>query len=108
MAAAYNGWYLGVESNNTLGQPSYYHFSQGPDGYNFTKRATPEPPTGLFTELDGGFQEAFGYNVSQIVNPSIPNPFGGAENITLVDDYEVGQAIPFWPLIQPERNVDLM
>lgn len=66
------------------------------------------PPLDLFSSLDGGFQEAFGYNLSQIVNPSIPNPFGGAENLTFVDNYETGQAVPFWPLIQPERKVDLM
>lgn len=50
----------------------------------------------------------FGYNLSQIVNPSVPNPFGGTENITMVDDYEIGQAVPFWGLIQPERDVDVM
>ncbi|CEH18904.1 lysophospholipase plb1 [Ceraceosorus bombacis] len=46
----------------------------------------------------------------------VPNPFSGLENrqvasqnnITLVDGGEDGANIPFWPLIQPARNLDLV
>lgn len=54
------------------------------------------------------FKKAYGYTLAQISNPSIPSPFNSEENITFADGSEVGQSVPFWPLIQPERKVDFM
>lgn len=103
-AAAWNYWWIAVVSNNTLGQ--------------FSKRSSDSSATiekrqsafGLETleGLNEAFNQTFNLSLSQIADPSVPNPFGGPENITLADGSEAGQSIPFWSLIQPERKLDLM
>lgn len=101
-AAAYNYWLIGLYSNGTLGQFSRRSIATG----LLQKRQSLSSK--LFDSINEAFNRTFNLSISQIANPSIPNPFGGSENITLSDSSGSGQAIPFWPLIQPERNVDLM
>lgn len=95
-ASAWNFWYLSAMTNGTLGQ--------------FTKRGMESAALdALVEEVDEAFSEEWSYTVSEISNPSIPNPFGDSEeNLTLADGSEAGQAIPFLPLIQPERKVDFI
>jgi lysophospholipase len=92
VASAWNYWWLETETNDTLGQ-----FSKRSDSFDL-----------LIEETDESFAEAWNLTVAQISNPSIPNPFGGKDNITFADGSEAGQSIPFLPLIQPERRVDFM
>ncbi|PWY77487.1 lysophospholipase [Aspergillus heteromorphus CBS 117.55] len=99
VASAWNYWYLEAVSNDTLGM--------------FSKRdGRVEKRDALIDELvelvDGVFSEYFNYTVSQIANPSIPNAFNPAENITFADGSEAGQSIAFLPLIQPERKLDFI
>lgn len=102
-AAAWNYWWIAIASNGTLG--------------NFAKRAVSaatldkRQSASDIETLDGlnqVFNQTFNLSLSQIANPSVPNPFGGEENITLADGSEAGQSVPFWSLIQPERKLDLM
>lgn len=101
-ASAWNSWWLGATTNGTLGQ-----FSKRRD---LGKRDFDSFLTGIssLTYLNDYFKKSYGYTLAQISNPSIPNPFNREENITLADGSEVGQSVPFWPLIQPERKVDFM
>ncbi|OJJ42657.1 hypothetical protein ASPZODRAFT_124987 [Penicilliopsis zonata CBS 506.65] len=94
-ASAWNFWYLSEVSNGTLGQ--------------FTKRDMESAALdALVEDVDAIFSELWNYTVAEISNPSIPNPFGSQENLTLADGSEAGQAIPLLPLIQPARKVDLI
>ncbi|KAJ5564304.1 hypothetical protein N7513_000546 [Penicillium frequentans] len=101
-ASAWNNWWLGATTNGTLGQ-----FSKRQD---LEKRDSDSSVTGIssLSYLNNYFKEAYGYTLAQISNPSIPNPFSSDENITFADGSEVGQSVPFWPLIQPERKVDFI
>lgn len=102
-AAAWNYWWIAVMSNNTLGQFSKREAATA----TIDKR---QSAYGIETleGLNDAFNQTFNLSLSQIANPSVPNPFGGPDNITLVDGSEAGQSVPFWSLIQPERKLDLM
>ena len=58
----------------------------------------------------------FGLNTSDASYAPWPNPFyeypsadsSSRKDLTLVDATEVGQAVPFWGLIQPSRTADLV
>lgn len=93
VASAYNSWWLLGTTNGTEG--------------GFSKRDT-SIPLGTLEGVNKEFEKLFGYTLDQIALPSIPNPFDGEENITLADNSEAGQAIPFNPLIQRDRKVDFM
>lgn len=95
---------IAVYSNGTLGQ-----FSKRTDTTkSIVKRDSQALSSVFLDELNNAFNQTFNLSIPQIANPSIPNPFGGKENITLSDNSAAGQAVPFWTLIQPERKVDLM
>jgi lysophospholipase len=102
-AAAWNYWWIAAASNNSLGQ---FSKRSAPSG-NIEKR---QSAFGIETleVFNEAFNQTFNLSLSQIADPSVPNPFGGPDNITLTDGSEAGQSIPFWSLIQPERKLDLM
>lgn len=98
-AAAWNTWYeQAYYPNSTAGAFSKRATSSG--GGTVTDKSFLDLVTGLF-------EKAFGYNGKQIASPSVPDPFASG-NISFVDGSEAKQSIPFIPLIQPDRRVDLM
>jgi len=102
-AAAWNYWWIAIASNGTLGQ-----FSKRSDSGTPLDKRQSGFSLEILEGVDQAFNQTFNLSLSQIANPSVPNPFGGADNITLADGSEAGQSVPFWPLIQPERKLDLM
>lgn len=102
VAAAYNFWEIGILSNGSSG--GFSKRSNARESRHKRQDFLPE----FFAEVNGVFNNTVNYSVPEIANPSTPNPFGGSENITFADNAEVGQGIPFWPLIQPERKLDFM
>ncbi|KAJ6013739.1 hypothetical protein N7540_008330 [Penicillium herquei] len=102
VSAAFNYWWLSATTNDTLGQFSKRQSSlQKRDDDSLTGIASLE-------SLSDAFAEFFGLTLAQIANPSIPNPFTSEDTITFADTSEAGQSVPFWPLIQPERDVDFI
>lgn len=102
-AAAWNYWWIAIASNNSLGQ-----FSKRSDSEITLEKRQSGFSLDTLEALDQAFSQTFNLSLSQIANPSVPNPFGGHDNITLADGSEAGQSVPFWSLIQPARKLDLM
>ncbi|KAK5047684.1 hypothetical protein LTR84_006349 [Exophiala bonariae] len=102
-AAAWNYWWIAIASNGTLGNFA----KRGVSAATLNKRQSGYSLETL-EGLNEAFNQTFNLSLSQIANPSVPNPFGGDENITLADGSEAGQSIPFWSLIQRERKLDLI
>ncbi|KAJ9641659.1 hypothetical protein H2204_002721 [Knufia peltigerae] len=110
-ASAFNFWYIEALSNGTLAQ-----FSKRSNAaeHSLAKRA--DFPAATVESLFDAFQEYFNLTKQQTVSPIIPNPFAGMPGtkgpepatLSLADGSEMGQSIPFWPMIQPARNVDFI
>lgn len=110
-ASAFNFWYIEALSNGTLA-----HFSKRSNvaEHSLGKRA--DFPAATVNSLLDAFQQYFNLTKQQSVSPIIPNPYAGMPGtngpepatLSLADGSEGGQAVPFWPMLQPARNVDFM
>ncbi|MCJ1291996.1 hypothetical protein MMC34_003546 [Xylographa carneopallida] len=120
-AAAFNAWYIGDKSNNTLAAfPKRSETADSPSGY-YNHRVLKRFFSVPLVVLDGliaAFQQSFGLDLASIAYNSIPNPFAGTTvkpgqapppvNLSTVDPAESGQALPLWPQIQPARKMNLL
>jgi lysophospholipase len=107
-STAWNLWLLESLTNNTVGQ--------------FAKRDTldkrqsrPDAANPQILDLIDFFESAFNLSLNDSLYGVYPNPFQGFNNslvnetnLELVDGSESGQTIPFWPLLQPAREVDFI
>lgn len=107
-ASAYNWWWLAAVTNGTLGQ--FAKRSAESDANDLARRSEGLVGLSLETleELNQAFNVTFNLTLSQIANPSVPAAFSLHKNVTLADNSEAGQCLPFWSLIQPERQVDFI
>ncbi|KAK5270578.1 hypothetical protein LTR99_005020 [Exophiala xenobiotica] len=116
-ASAVNAWYIEALSNGTLAQFSKKRSLQVPPPgsvQSLQKRAG--FPLATINYLFEAYQQYFNLTKVQAVSPSVPNPFAGMPGangpepatLTLADGSEGGQAIPFWPMLQPARNLDFI
>lgn len=115
-ASAWNYWYIGDYSNQTLAQWPKRSISS--KKFKATaKRDSSETffPESTLTALIAGFAEAFNLTMPNIAYAEWFNPFFGtssstneSEVIQMVDSAEDGTALPLWPLIQPERNASFL
>lgn len=104
-AAAYNWWWLSAITNGTLGQ--FSKRSTQADTHSLARRSPPFELS-IIESLNQAFNETFDLSLAQIANPSVPVAFNTEQNVTLADGSEVLQSVPFWSLIQPERQVDFI
>jgi lysophospholipase len=120
-ASAFNFWYIEGASNGSLAQFSKRSMlSSGPEEPpSLVKRnSATKKLVQITTILANTFKKYFGVPMENAFTTPWPNPFYQLKRISskwyngkfleLVDATEVGQAIPFWPLIQPERHVSLV
>ncbi|KIV80847.1 hypothetical protein PV11_08323 [Exophiala sideris] len=114
-AAAWNYYTIESDSNGTLAPFPKRSLSSNEDSHQLQKRA--DFPTATINAVYAAFQQYFNLTETEAASPTIPNPYsgmpgmsGGVEpaGLTLADGSEAGQSIPFWPLIQPDRNVDFI
>ena len=118
--AAQNFWLIEGLSNGTLApfsKRSELAREESPNHASLLKRAN-GASTSLFNQTESLIEEFdnFGLNNNSVTYAPWPNPFYQIEtadskarkDLALVDGSEVGQAIPFWGLIQPARTVDFI
>jgi lysophospholipase len=106
-SSAWNFWLIESLTNNTEGQFAKRDLEKRqsrPDGDN--------PET---LSLIPFFESTFNLSLNDSLYGVYPNPFQGynnslvdVETLELVDGSESGQTIPFWPLLQPSREVDFI
>lgn len=103
-ADAWNYRLLADITNNTLGTSS--------------KRTVDVFPLEIIEGLAKAFKEEFNYTLDEALYLTLPNPFASKEsvtqtdtppaNLTLLDEFEAGQALPLWSLVQPARSPDFI
>lgn len=112
---AWNGWLLESESNNTLGL--FAKRSLSDESHSLVKRQGPSYGANAQNlELIQVFESTFNLSLNDSLYAVYPNPFQGYGNtstanqstLEIVDGSESGQTVPIWPLIQPDRDVDLI
>lgn len=111
-ASAFNFYTIEADSNGTLAQ---FPKRSEQSAHQLQKRA--DFPATTVNSIYAAFKQYFNLTESETALATIPNPYAGLPGmngaiepnaLTLVDGSESGQSIPYWPLIQPARNVDFM
>jgi lysophospholipase len=111
-SSAWNFWLLESMTNNTEGQFA----KRALDEHNLEKRQSrPDAANPEILSLVSFFESTFNLSLNDSLYAVYPNPFQGYNNslvdedtLEIVDGSESGQTIPFWPVLQPERNVDFI
>ncbi|KIW24757.1 uncharacterized protein PV07_10451 [Cladophialophora immunda] len=114
-AGAFNFWYIGAKSNGTLAQFPKRSLTTA---HSLGKRDVIFPAA----EVNGlveAFEQDLNLSFTDTMYATLPNPFAGLPyrggvkgteppSLSLADGSEDGQALPFWPLIQPARQSDFI